>query len=698
MLACLAIAAAVSTAPQAPPQPPRLRLPGDVRPLRQSVELVLDPAAETYSGSVEIELSVLRPVAVVWLNATRLELKGAALGEGTRLRPARVVAGGEDFAGVAPPAGATLRPGPARLRVAFEGRLSRVESEALFAVREAGEWYLFSQFEPIAARKAFPCFDEPSYKIPWTLTVRAPAGLVVLSNARVAATGREGQRAVTVFAPTPPLPSYLVALAVGPFDVVDTGPAGRARTPTRLVVPKGRGAETAWARESTPRILELLESYFDRPYPYEKLDQLAIPGVPFAMEHPGLVTYGADVLVQGANEAVESRRAWVSVCAHELAHQWFGDLVTMAWWDDTWLNEAFAGWLGEKVHDLFRPEWGVASERAQARSEALDADGLPSARRVRQPIESKDDIASAFDEITYSKGEAVLEMVESWLGEDAFRRGVRAYIEAHAGGNATADDFLAALAKASGRDAATVLRSFLDQTGAPVLRAEIRCDGTPRLLLRQAPYHALGTRAATRGAGACRRASRSAARRPRLCRVLATDSVELALGEACPEWAFANAGGTGYYRVALPAAQARRALQRGSLATVERVALAGDMGALAASGDVPASDALSVAQILLADPDRHVVEAAVALLQRLERMVPDALLPAYSEFVRRAARDRAATLGWSGPHGRERRRAPAAPGARTRGGPARQGRGTGPAGGPPRGPTGSTRARHPTPT
>jgi alanyl aminopeptidase len=217
-----------------------------------------------------------------------------------------------------------------------------------------------------------------------------------------------------------------VAFAVGPFDIVEVGPSGRNRTPTRLVVPRGRGGDTAWARESTAPILTLLEDYFDRPYPYPKLDQVAIPGVGFAMEHPGLVTYGQGYMVQRpAEQTLSDRRGWASVCAHELAHMWFGNLVTTTWWDDLWLNESFASWLGEKTTERYQPSWGLAAARAASRSQALWLDSRTTARRIRQPITSNDDIANAFDGVTYGKGQAVLEMLEAWLGEDVFRRGVR---------------------------------------------------------------------------------------------------------------------------------------------------------------------------------------------------------------------------------------------------------------------------------
>jgi hypothetical protein len=306
MLHALAVSALLATAVDAPAAPPPLRLPGDVRPLRQAIDLSIDPGREAYSGVVDVELEVTRDTPLLWLNATGLKVTSASLGPEGRLRPARVVAGGDDFVGFAPEA--PLAAGRARLRASFEGTVSRLLNEGLFAMKEGDEWYAFTQFEPISARRAFPCFDEPSYKIPWDVTLRVPSGQVALSNAPAVSKARDGDRDVVRFAPTRPLPAYLVAMAVGPFEVVDLGPAGRNATPSRLAVPKGRGGDTAWARESTLPILALLEDYFDRPYPYEKLDQVAIPGVGFAMEHPGLVTYGMGLMVQRpGEESIASR-------------------------------------------------------------------------------------------------------------------------------------------------------------------------------------------------------------------------------------------------------------------------------------------------------------------------------------------------------------------------------------------------------
>jgi len=649
MLVALAglVATLLAAAAAAEPLPPQLRLPTSARPVRQAVDLNVDPNLEAFSGTVEIEVEVREPVDPLWLNAAGLSVTSAELVTGGSARPARVVAGGDDFVGVS--IGVPIAPGTARLRLAFSGQVSRRDEEGIFVVKEADAFYLFTQFQAIAARKAFPCFDEPSYKIPWQVTLRVPRGLVALSNSPAVSATPEGERDVVRYAETPPLPSYLVAFAVGPFDVVDLAPAGRNRTPSRLVVPRGRGADTAWARESTGPILGLLEDYFDRPYPYAKLDQVAMPGVGFAMEHPGLVTYTQSLMVQRpAEQTVGSRRDWASTCAHELAHQWFGDLVTLAWWDDTWLNESFASWLGEKVTDRFRPDWGGAVERAAGRSRALQADSLATARRIRQPIEAKHDIYNAFDGVTYGKGQALLEMLEAWLGEDAFRRAVRSHVDRHAGGNATAADFVGALAGVGGSAVPPVIGSFLDQTGAPVIAASVRCGGgEPRLELRQRPYRALGSPAEpkTWTLPVCVRA---AGRDAPACTVLGAEAGEVRLGAGtCPAWAFANAGAAGYYRVVTTAADARHLVESGELGSAERVALAGDLQALVASGDVSAADAMRLLPLLARDTERKVVDESASLARDLERVVPDAELARYRALVRAAYGERAHALGWA---------------------------------------------------
>jgi aminopeptidase N len=295
-----------------------------------------------------------------------------------------------------------------------------------------------SQFEDVSARRALPCFDEPGWKTPWRITIDAPSAHFVAANSPEARATPLADRPGWTrheFSVTRPLPAYLVALAVGPYEVVDGGVAGANRTPLRYIVPKGRAAEARYAKEVTPRLLEILEAYFGVPYPFEKLDSLARPDSvrSFAMENAGLITYGTDsMLATEREETPRFRRGYAGVAAHEIAHMWFGDLVTMAWWDDAWLNEGFATWIGQKTMYRLRPEWDDGAWRARERARAISTDRLASARRVRNPVEAKDRIADAFDSISYEKGGAVLEMFERWMGEERFRQGVRDYLARHA--------------------------------------------------------------------------------------------------------------------------------------------------------------------------------------------------------------------------------------------------------------------------
>ena len=369
----------------------------------------------------------------------------------------------------------TLAPGAAHLRLVYEGDQSEKETSGAFRVQsqEDGAWYAYTQFEPIGARRVFPCFDEPGFKVPWQLTLHVPAGNVAVSNTPLVGEPPQATSGTTTwrFARTQPLPSYLIALGVGPFDFLDAAPSGEKAVRTRIITPRGQPREGAYAAKVTPEILGHLERYFGIPYPYEKLDILAVPQLGGAMENAGLVTFNSELLLmRPGEEDVEQQRNLYHTQMHELSHQWLGNLVTMAWWDDLWLNEAFASWA-DATHraEKAQPTWGGAVDRVSGRSYALGADSLGVGAEIRQPIESDDDILNAFDGITYGKGSAVLAMTERWLGEDVFQRGVRRHLRAHAHGNATAQDFLQALSAEAGQDVSGVLGSFLDQGGAPLV-------------------------------------------------------------------------------------------------------------------------------------------------------------------------------------------------------------------------------------
>jgi alanyl aminopeptidase len=634
-----------SSAASGAESPPRLRLPAGPHPVRQTLELTLDPSREGFEGVTEIELDLPSATSLLWLNATELEVGTVGVSIDGAFVEGRGILEGEDFLGIRLPH--PVGPGKARLRIAFKGTASRRNAYGLFARREGGDAYVFSQFEPIGARKAFPCFDEPSYKIPFQVTLRVPNDQEALANTPVASSTEVDGMRVVVFQDTKPLPSYLVAVAVGPFEFVDAGPAGRNKTPTRIVVPRGRGGEARFAKETTPQILALLEDYVGLPYPYEKLDQLAIPGFESAMEHPGLITYAEGLIVEPrGRETLGTKREFAETCAHELAHQWFGNLVTMAWWDDIWLNEAFANWLGAKITNRFHPTWDTKVDEVSARSEALTADSLASARRVREPISSDDDIEDVFDAITYAKGEAILEMFEAWIGEGVFQAGVRSYLNAHAFSTAKADDFVAALSSSAGKSLAGPFASFLDQVGAPLISVDVRCDSRPRAVVSQKPYRPVGSHAdpaRTWEVPVCLGVEAGNGKR-RECLLLTTASAELALpGGTCPQGVVPNAESAGYFRVRAGKGTAAL-LESGHGSPAETIGLLGDLEALVASDDLPASDALDVAARFAGRADRRLVAAAAHLVERLEAMAPDPRR--YADFVLRLFGERAHSLGW----------------------------------------------------
>ncbi len=643
----------------AQPTPPSLRLPGDVLPERYSVRLTLHPDQPEVAGRVDVDVALRAPVPVLWLNGTDLTVTSATFESGGSSRPLRVVPGGTDFIGFA--SDAPLPAGSGKLHIEYRGKISRQDDRGIFAQREGGKWYALTQFESIYARRAFPCFDEPGFKTPWQITLEVPSDLPAFSNTPVASEAssetEKGMKVVT-FAPTKPLPSYLVAFAVGPFEVVDAGRAGKNKTHVRIVVPSGKGARASWAVQSSGPILGVLEDYFGMPYPYEKLDVLSIPLTTSfgAMENPGLVTFAQRLLVPSeSGESIAFRRRYASIAAHEFAHQWFGDYVTTAWWNDIWLNEAFATWLERKVIDTWKPGWNLGTEVVFARQRAMREDSLSSARRIRQGIESKDDIFNAFDSITYQKGSLVLSTAENFVGEERFRAGVRRYMKEHAHANATAEDFIGAISAEAGRDVSVVFGPYLEQTGVPLVKAELACAAgkPPTIALTQEPYVPLGgPESKSRWAvPVCARSAAGANDKP-ACTLLdhASGSTSLALSGACPTLLGLDAGGLGYYRT-LPAGElTTKAVEAGlrKLPLPDALTALDDMAAAAAAGKASWADILRVASGLASDRRRPMTEMLVTILTPVRaRFVGDSVRPAWAKWTRTHFGGRARALGFT---------------------------------------------------
>lgn len=645
----------LARAADAPPASPHLRLGEEVRPTGYEVALELDPGADTFTGHVEIGVELAHPSSTIWLNATELSISEAIVVAGGERRKARTVEGEKGF--VALQLDAPVDAGAATLELAFGGKVAEKEWVGIFRQEEQGTHYLYSHFEALDARRAFPCFDQPSFKVPWRLALTVPRGMTALSNTGMASSSvlADGRSRV-VFERTPPLPSYLVAFAVGPFEIVEAGRWGRKKTPVRIATLKGRAAEARFAVESTGPLLVIAEDYFDAPYAYPKLDLIALPRFLGAMENPGLITFASRLLLATPErETPRHRRVYASICAHELAHLWFGDLVTLGWWDDAWLNEAFASWMGAKMVDRYRPEWRGKVEMAADRVGSMNGDTLVSARRIRQPITSEDDVVDAFDSITYRKGASVLEMFEGWLGEETFRKGVRGYVAAHAHGNADAPAFLKALSEAAGRDVATPFTTFLDQPGIPMVTLTKSCAGTPAMALDQERYLPVGAAPQPPSSWQIPVCAVLDGEHPAHRCDLLTDrhqEVKLDPDNGCPARIDGNAGGRGYYLVRREPAEVAALLASRDLAPHERVGLLAETALLARGGRFPLGDALAIAARLAGDADYYVASEVIGIARSpWPHLLGGDLLPAWQAYVRKTFGARARELGLSAKEG-----------------------------------------------
>ena len=642
-------------------EPPGLRLPADIRPVGYAAELTLLPGTKSFTGRIEIDVELQQPSSLFWLNAAGISIGEAAIETAGGKQTATVEQAAEDFAALH--LASPIAAGSAKIRLAYTGKINEKSSAGIFQGRDGQEDYLFTQFETSDARRAFPCFDQPGFKTPWQLTLIVKKEHQAIANTPVVSeSDAGGGMKRVVFARSKPLPSYLVAFAVGPFDIVEAGKAGKARVPVRIVTPKGKAQQARYAAEVTATIVDRLETYFGVPFPFEKVDNVAIP-LTFgfgAMENAGMVTYAQTIILSDpALDTEQRQRNYASVAAHELAHQWFGDLVTLQWWDDTWLNEAFATWTASKIIAEWKPEWNSRLGDLGPKFGAMGQDSLVSARKIHQPIESKSDIANAFDGITYEKGSAVIRMFESWVGESRFQAGVTSYLKRYASGNARAADFLDSIAGTGQPRLTSAFSTFLDQPGVPEISASLKCDGAPRVALSQKRYLPIGSSGSnsqTWQAPVCIGYEAGGATQQE-CFLLDKPSAEFRLTKAnsCPAYLSANHAASGYYITAYEPALLHNLLTSGaaSLDAAERLTVLHDLNSLANAGDARTAEVLDAAFAFSKDPERQVVSQARNMIAGVRRLVPSNLKPKYAQFITKAFGERAAQLGWSAKPGED---------------------------------------------
>jgi len=622
-----------------------------------AVHIEVDPQKrDDFVGEVTIELVLDAPRRMIELHADDLKVEGAQVEVGGRNLHGRITKH-PAFETIRIQLSERLPAGRATVRLGFSGKL-RPDLRGLYASRSGRRRYAFTQLEATDARRFFPCFDEPTMKARFTMSVTTSQRNTVLSNAPIARTKKlsRGRKQVT-FRPTPPLATYLVALAVGELEASKTLKLGQ--TPIRIWHVPGKRPLTGFALECAHETLRRLEAYFDLPYPYEKLDLVAVPDFEAgAMENAGAVFFRETLLlVDPKTVTLAEKKRVAEVVCHELAHMWYGDLVTMAWWDDLWLNEAFATWMAFSIVDDWKPEWKMWLDFQHYRGAALNLDALAHTHPIYMPVRTPDEATENFDLITYEKGASVVRMVENWLGAAAFRRGVRRYVRAHAEGNTVAADLWTALSRAAKQEVEPVVRAWIEQPGFPVLSLRHSRERGKSVLNASQERFVAGARGPRRDRprwpipwvgriGGARKGQSKLERR-----VLTGARSRITLGSNAPRFVHGNAEASGFYRTHHDAAMLRDlAAELRSLSAVERLCLASDQWALARAGRAPIEDFLELASVFGEELEPDVLVAlrgAFAFANdQLAANADDATRNAWRGFLVERFGEHLLELGW----------------------------------------------------
>ena len=585
------------------------RLVRTVTPIEQQIELKLDPSADQFSGRTMIKLTIDGDLSEFTLSGRDYVIKTAQLKGKSSCRLSHKAV---PEAKVKLMCDQLLLAGEYELSVTFTAPYNQ-QSVGLYKTTHEEIPYLFTQFEMADARRVFPVFDEPEYKIPFQLTVIAPSSQKVYANTPLISQTTDEDMTTHVFAKTPPIPSYLIAMAVGPFEEY---PIVGLKVPGRVITVKGRGSLVDYATKNIPLILNALEDYFGSPYVYQKLDSVAVPEFPFgAMENVGLVTYREDLLLVDEKNAARRQKMYhFNVVAHELAHQWYGNLVTMKWWDDLWLNEAFASWMANKITIQLMPEFNLHMMLPQ--NYVMKMDARSTTKPIRKAIRTESDVMDGLG-LAYSKGSAILSMIENWIGEEAFQKGIRAYMKRFAYQNAVASDLWDALSKASGQDVAAVLRSFVTQASFPLIQVSL--EGKT-LRLSQSRFVVKGQDAPAQMWSLPIVIKYGRADQVKTAKILMNQASQELTLEFTPEWIYPDQNAFGYYRWVLSDTYLKNLLKVVSqvLSDRERSALLSSVEALVDAGLVEVGQFLSTSSRFVSDPHPQVARTALNKLKTMK--------------------------------------------------------------------------------
>jgi aminopeptidase N len=625
------------------------RLPEVATPENYKLTFTPDLEKARFEGDETIAIRVQKPTSEITLNAVDIDFHEVTITSGGSTQKAKVTPGKEKemvVVAVEKP----LSAGPATVHIAYTGILNDEMRGLYLGKDDQGRKYVASQFEATDARRAFPSFDEPAYKATFDISAVADKGQVAISNQKVVSdTPGPGDRHTVRFATTARMSSYLAALVVGNFEYIEGEADG---IPIRVYSTPGKKEMGKFALESAQHVLSYYDKYFDIKYPYGKLDLIGLPDFSAgAMENTGCITFREVILLIDEKQgSVDLKKTIASVIAHEMAHQWFGDLVTMKWWDDIWLNEGFATWMSSKPIQAWKPEWNFNLDNVSGTGGTLNTDSLANTRPIHQAADTPGQIMELFDGIAYGKAASVLRMLEAYLGEQTFRAGVNAYLEQHQYANATADDFWDAQAKTSKKPVDQIMPTFVKQAGVPIINVKSQCSGnSTTVTLDQRRFY--NDREKFQAANdqlwqvpLCMKSSTGSQK----CELLTRRQETFTL-PGCSTWVLANAGASGYYRDGYQpdAVRALASDAESKLSPAERIALQADIWASVRVGREPVGDYLAFAQGLGSDRNRAVLEDVLGRLNFIgQYLVTDRDRASFRAWLRQYLTPILKDVGW----------------------------------------------------
>ena len=626
------------------------RLPEVAKPENYKLTFTPDLESAKFEGDEALSIQVLKPTSEITLNAVDIDFHDVTISSGEATQKAKVTPEKEKemvVLSVEKP----LAAGPATIHITYTGILNTEMRGLYLGKDDQGRKYAATQFESTDARRAFPSFDEPDYKATFDITTVADKGMAAISNQKIISdTAGPGDKHTVKFATTAKMSSYLAALVVGNFEYIEGEADG---IPIRVYSTPGKKEMGKFALEVAGDVLKYYDNYFGIKYPYGKLDLIGLPDFSAgAMENTGCITFREVILLIDEKQgSVDLKKTIASVIAHEMAHQWFGDLVTMKWWDDIWLNEGFATWMSSKPVEHFKPEWNFNLDDVSNAGGTMNVDSLANTRPIHQAAETPAQIQELFDGIAYGKAAAVLRMLESYLGEETFRAGVNAYLKQHQYANATAEDFWDAQAKTSKKPVDQVMPTWVKQAGLPMIDVKAQCSGdTTKVEVSQQRYYFDRAKFASPGdqlwqIPLCLKGSASTAPK---CELLTKKEESFTL-PGCSTWVMGNAGAAGYYRVGYQP-EAVHALANDAetkLTPAERIGLQNDIWASVRVGREPVGDYLAFAQGLESDRNRAVLEDVLGRLNYVgQYLVSDSDREGFRMWLRQLLAPAMNDVGW----------------------------------------------------